>query len=248
MSPDSPPALLPAPTVTDWRNRLAEASTVELMPFTRRELASVGAGSPVRGLVADESFLALGDEEVDVVLRHAREGLAARGLAGPPAVSPEDPSRIRIPLGGDLAAIVAVRRAPALVATVGAGPPELVRRPGGDPGASTVLAVLHGVTGGADGGVLALLEETATGRGLHLFALSTPAAQAGRIRDAWRQLEEEAPTAVSVHVFIPDSIAPRHIQLALQSGVARVSSDGQTWQRSEPDYAWPDLFQAAVTL
>ncbi|HET6966186.1 MAG TPA: hypothetical protein VFH58_15525 [Acidimicrobiales bacterium] len=258
MAPESRPALLPAPTVGEWRERLAEAGTVELMPFTRTELASVGAGSPVRGLVADEDLAALDGAELQLALERARRSLAERGYAGPAFTPSADPSHVRIPLGGDLAGIVAVRRAPALVATVSAGSPELVRRPGGDPSACTVLAILHGVAAAGFGegagagedrpGLLALLEETTAGRGLHFFALSTPTAQAARILEAWHQLEEDGATAVSVHVFIPDPRTPRHIQVVLQPGVARMSDDGVSWQRSCPDYEWSDLFQAAVAI
>lgn len=255
MTPDSAPELLPAPTVAEWRSRLAEVGTLELMPFTRTELACVGAGSPVRGLLADDGFLSLDGEDLQAAMARARRGLTERGLVGEPRPSPSDPSRLEMPLGGDLAGIVAVRRSPALIATVGAGPEDLVRRPGGDPAAARLIAVLHGVgvvdagdAGGAgEGGLLGLLEETTTSRGLHLFALSTPAAEADRILETWQLLAEDGPAALSVHVFVPDASSPRHTQLALQAGVARMSSDGLTWQRSFPDYAWSDLFVSAVS-
>ncbi len=247
MNEDREGDLQPAPTVASWRERLTAAATVELTGFSGMELASVGAGSPVRGLVATDLFLATPGPALAESLERARQSLVDRRLAGPPVPSDDDPRVVRMPLGGDLAGIVAVRRQPALVATVSAAAPESVEHPGPASAIPAVLAVLHGVAG-ADSGLLALLEETVVPGDIHLFSLSTPEAQALRILGAWEELEGDGPAAVSVHVFVPDPEQPRHAQLVLQTGVARMSTDGVSWQRSCPDYDWPQLFVIATTL
>ncbi len=247
MSGDRSGDLQTAPTVDSWRERLTAAATVELAGFSGMELASVGAGSPVRGLVATDLFLATAGPALAESLDRARRSLAERGLAGRPVPSDDDPRVVRMPLGGDLAGIVAVRRQPALVATVSAAAPESVEHPAPPSAIPAVLAVLHGVAG-ADGGLFAFLEETVVPEDVHLFSLSTPEAQAVRILGAWEELERDGPAAVSVHIFVPDPDRPRHAQLVLQSGVARMSTDGVSWQRSCPDYDWPQLFTIATTL
>ena len=237
--------LQPAPTVASWRERLARSGTVELTSFSGMELASVGAGGPLRGLVATDAFLTIADGELNESLERARRGLVERGLAGP-ARPGGGRGRVVMELGGDLAGIVAVRRSPALVASVSAAGPDAVEHPTPSSAASAVLAVLHGVTA-AEGGLFALLEETLAGD-VHLFSLSTPEAQAMRILEACQVLEDDGPVSVSVHVFVPHPVQPRHVQLALEPGVARMSTDGVSWSRSCPDYRWPQLFTSAVTL
>ena len=234
---------------------------MDLSSFSSIELAAVGAGSPIRGLVADGAFLALDDATLAEMLGRARHGLADRGLVGvarPARRSELDtgpigdgPARegdpVDFQLGGDLAGIVAVRRAPALLGTVSAGPPELYRHPGSHPESEAVLAVLHGVA--SEGvGLIALLEETTVGPGVHLFTLNTPAAQATRIFDAWQDLETDGPAAVSVQVFVPHPARPRRVQLVLETGVARLSHEGSRWQRSTPEDGWSNLFRGAVAL
>ncbi len=231
----------------EWSDLLfGAAGLVELPAFSTMELAAVGAGSPLRGLVADETFLDLDDRHLTEGLDRARQGLMERGLAGAPVAARNRPAgQVNIPLGGDLAAIVAVRRSPAFVATVCAASPETYRRPGGAPGREAVLAVLHGVASAA-AGTFALLEETTTRRGMHLFTLCTPAAQAVRVLNAWRELETEGPAAVSVQVLVADELRPRRTQLVIHAGVARLSSDGATWQRSLPEEDWIRLFRSAL--
>lgn len=252
MSSDPLPGLLPAPTVDEWRTALDATGSVDLLPFSAMELAAVGAGSPLRGLIADGDFLALVDDELDGALGRARQALTGRGLAGAPRPAGEPASTgagapVDFDLGGDLAGVVAVRRRPALLALVSAGPAELYRRPGYQSGVGAILAVLHGVA--VDGiGLFALLEETRTERGMHLFTLATPAVQAARIFDAWQELESDGPSAVSVQVFVPDPSQPRRTQLVLEAGVARLSNDGATWQRSSPEDGWNALFRSAVAL
>jgi hypothetical protein len=241
------PDLRPSPTVKDWLHRLDRTGIADLSSFSAMELAAVGAGSPIRGLVADDTFMDLDDQRVGDGLARALHGLHERGLAGPPVPSDEQPGTTRIQLHGDLAGIVAVRRSPALVATVAAAPPATFRRPGGDVDAAAVLAVLHGVASNRLG-LFATLEETTTGPGTHLFSLCTPAAQADRIFAAWKELDADGPAAVSVQVFTPDPDRPRRTQLVIQAGVVRVSSDGANWQRSAPADQWPALFQSALGL
>ena len=150
-------------------------------------------------------------------------------------------------LNADLDIVVDLRRHPSCLAIVTFGLPNLVRRPGGGAGrdGATTMAVLHGAAGG-DGGVVALVEETRGADGRQLFVLSTPEAAAARILDAWRQLDEEAPAAVSVEVFRPDPVRPARVQVTLTAGVARLSVDGQEWQRSLPEDQFPDLFFSAI--
>jgi hypothetical protein len=232
---------------------LASTGSVELMSFSAMELAAVGAGSPLRGLVADEAFLDLEDRNLGEALGRARRALAGRGLVGPAgpgrdSVAARDgDSQVDFELGGDLAAVVAVRRQPALIATVSAAAPDRYRRPGSHPGSEARLAVLHGVASEASG-LFALLEETRAGRTMHLFTLCTPAAQGDRIFEAWQELEANGPAAVSVQVFRPDPVSPRRTQLVLQAGVARLSADGAAWQRSVPEDGWNRLFRSALDL
>jgi hypothetical protein len=217
------------------------------------ELAAVGAGSPLRGLVADQAFLDLDDRNLGEALGRARRALAGRGLVGParpggePVPARHGGSPVDFDLGGDLAAVVAVRRQPALIATVSAAAPERYRRPGSHPGSEALLAVLHGVASEVSG-LFALLEETRAGRTMHLFTLCTPAVQGDRIFEAWQELEATGPAAVSVQIFQPDPVAPSRTQLVLQAGVARLSADGAAWQRSVPDDGWNRLFRAALHL
>ena len=146
----------------------------------------------------------------------------------------------------DRALISAIRRRPILVAAVAADRPLAVRRPGTSISGQTVIAVLHGVATPGDR-PFALLEEARSGLGVRHFALATPAAQADRILEAWRELEEDGPAAVSVHMLRPGRPDAR-CELALLSGVARLSRDGVGWDRSVPEDDWASLFQAAIPL
>jgi hypothetical protein len=152
-------------------------------------------------------------------------------------------------LSADLDVVIDLRRHPAGLAIVTFGRPNLVRRPGGGTGrdGAATMAVLHGAAG-PDGRPIALVEETRGADGRQLFVLSTPAAAADRILEAWRQLDDEAPAAVSVDVFRPDPLQPVRSQVTLTAGVARVSVDGREWQRSLPEDQFPDLFLSATAL
>jgi hypothetical protein len=179
---------LPAPTVDSWRHRLSSAgSVVDLGGFTPMELAAVGAGSPLRGLVATRSFLETDDERLAEEMQSALDGLVGRGLAepvragdvgaGPVARGGSDdlagvgPVAVRlggdlagvgpvaVRLGGDLAGLVAVRRRPALVGVVSLVDPRRASQPFEAGPADPVLAVFHGLA--VEGqGLVGLIEET----------------------------------------------------------------------------------------
>jgi hypothetical protein len=235
--------LEPAPTVAGWRQRLASEGAFDLSSFADAELAAVGADSPVLDLVVSGAVLAAdnGDpRRADLLV----DGLVARGLV---ARIPDDPD-LTLELGGDLAGIVAVRRRPALVASVMASQAD-VGRPWVDPVKDALLAILHGVA--ADGvGLFALLEETllADRAGTHNFALATPGAAAVRIRDAYHDLRATERLSISVHVYVPDPNGPHHFQLVLTDGDARLSSDGRSWQQHVPVDEFAALFETATTL
>ena len=235
--------LEPAPTVGGWRQRLASEGAFDLSSFTDAELAAVGADSPVLELVTSAAALAADNGEprqADLLV----DGLVARGLV---ARIPDDPD-LRLELGGDLAGIVAVRRRPALVASVVASR-AFLDRPWVDPAKDAVLAILHGVA--AEGvGLFALLEETLGNDRArrHNFALAAPAAQAARIRDAHRDLGATERLSISVHVYVPDPEGPHHFQLVLTDEDARLSSDGEAWQQEVPADEFPALFEIITTL
>jgi hypothetical protein len=145
----------------------------------------------------------------------------------------------------DRALIASAKRRAVMFAAVTADRPDAVRRPGCDPSTQRLIASLHGLFDSGTG-LFAQLEETG-GRGLpRHFALSTPAAQAARILDAWSELESEAPSAVSVHIYRRGNGGRGRKELALLGGVARLSMDGRTWERSVPEDDWTALFVAAV--
>ena len=223
------------PSTAVWRQALVERSEIELDSFSDLELAAVGAGSPVRGLVASSEIFALDEVALTSALAAALRGLEARGLVGPPraatGVGAGGPlGSVPIPLGGDLATVVAIRRAPALVAVVSAVPPAAVRFPG-QPGADeAIFAILHGFA--VEGvGLVGLLEEVLSPGRMHCFTLCTPARQAERLLESWATLGESEsggasgpgeaggprpPGAdLSVHVYVPDPVLPSHTQLAL---------------------------------
>jgi hypothetical protein len=145
----------------------------------------------------------------------------------------------------DRALIASAKRRAVMFTAITADRPDAVRRPGCDPSTQRLIASLHGLIDSWTG-LFALLEETG-GRGLpRHFALSTPAAQAARILDAWSELESEAPSAVSVHIYRQGTGSRERKELALLGGVARLSMDGRTWERSVPEDDWTALFVEAV--
>lgn len=243
MAAPDPGVLQPAPTVAGWRARLAQAGAFDLASFSDAELAAVGADSPVLGLVTSIPRLAAGDggtDEAEALV----ETLIAQGFVSPVPGEPAGSLR----LGGDLGGIMAVRRQPALIATVAASQ-AAVDRPWNAPARDALLAILHGVA--ADGvGLFALLEETVSPppERTHHFALATPAAQAERIRDAYRDLSATEALAVSVHVYVPDPGGPRHFQVVLTGEEARLSNDGVAWEQHTAVEDFTALFEAATAL
>lgn len=243
-------AVLAPPTVAGWQALLQEVGATELCAFSQMELAAAGASSPLKGLVASASFLDLDDREFDEQITAAREGLIRRGLASAPSRgSNPDPTEetYDFKLGGDLAAVTAIRRDPALLGSISVVPVERVERPSNQSAADGVMAVMHGVAAGGLG-LFALLEETLTAGAIHYFAIATPRAQAERVVDAYRELLEAAEVAMSVHIYVPDRERPRHTQLALVGEEARMSTDGRYWGWTGPIAGWPEQFEAAVRL
>jgi hypothetical protein len=229
--------------VGGWRQRLASEGAFDLISFTDAELAAVGADSPILDLVTSAAALAADGGEprqADLLL----DALVARGLV---ARIPDDPD-LSLELGGDLAGIVAVRRQPALVGSVAASRADF-ERPWVDPAKDAVLTVLHGVA--ADGvGLFALLEETVLNdrNRTHNFTLATPAAQAARIREAYRDLRATERLVLAVHVYVPDPAGPHHYQLVLTDEDARLSTDGKTWHQRSPADEFGAMFEAITTL
>lgn len=186
-----PGELLPVPSTRVLKRALEYEGSIEFSPFTQWELAAIGAGSPVQGLVLSESLLAAEAETVKDEMILALQDLAARDLVGELLESDSEGGVVAdssdglrsFRLGGDLAIVVAIRRAPALLGIVALVPGEAGLEPRPPDAGDQVLAVLHGFATERDG-LLGFLEETladAAGA-MHRFTLSTPARQAERLR------------------------------------------------------------------
>lgn len=166
-----------------------------LASFTSEELVAVGADSPLQGLVLSERLAAMGPIPLAAALSAALRGLVARGFVHPEGATPGEPAprgdhqlerlldvpgdggpdggdgsagEVSVPLSGDLAVVVAIRRAPALVCLVSEPTRrDLVRR--GPLAHRRTDAILHGVAGG--GGLAGVLEERRSALGIHGFVL-----------------------------------------------------------------------------
>lgn len=163
-----------------------------LASFTSEELVAVGADSPLQGLVTSERVASMGPIPLTAALSAALRGLVARGFvhpegaatgpasaASPPASADrqlqqlldrlgEEEGEISVPLSGDLAVVVALRRAPALVCLVSEpSRRDLARR--GPLAHRRTDAVLHGVRD--ERGLGGFLEERRSALGIHAFAL-----------------------------------------------------------------------------
>ena len=182
---------LAAPWLGEGERRLAS--------FTSEELVAVGADSPLQGLVISERLASMGPVPLTAALSAALRGLVARGFvhlegaaaAGPPARADRDPQRLldaladglgpeggqdlSVPLSGDLAVVVALRRAPSLVCLVSEpSRRDLALR--GPLAHRRTDAILHGVPGDA-GELVGFLEERRSALGIHDFVLRSLAAE-----------------------------------------------------------------------
>lgn len=175
---------------------LQEQGELRLARFTSEELLAVGADSPVPGLARSDRLATLGPAELEAALSAALRGLVARGYVHPDEAWPDeadlagdgdgrlrdvlassgDDEAVALPLSGDLALVVALRRSPSFVALVSEpSPAELETR--GPLAHRRADAVLHGFATATSplGGVL---EERRSELGIHTFTLRTLAQQA----------------------------------------------------------------------
>lgn len=163
-----------------------------LASFTSEELVAVGADSPLQGLVISERVASMGPIPLTAALSAALRGLVARGFVHPEGATPsavpasadrqlqrlldgldeegdeEEEGALSVPLSGDLAVVVALRRSPSLVCLVSEpSRRDLARR--GPLAHRRTDAVLHGIRGeqGLDG----FLEERRSALGIHGFVL-----------------------------------------------------------------------------
>lgn len=175
--------------------RLRAEGELRLASFTSEELVAVGADSPLPGLVISDRLATLGPVPLTAALSAALRGLVARGFAHPELASaPGDVGlgladrqlqqvldslsaaapagdAASLPLSGDLAAVVTLRRAPAVVCLVSEPTQEdLARR--GPLAHRRTDAILHGFTSD-DAELAGFLEERRSALGIHAFVLRT---------------------------------------------------------------------------
>lgn len=222
--------LMPVPSADVIRRRLEADGEIPLPTFTAMELAAVGAGSPLRGLVASPRFLALDDATVLTGMRGGLQRLAGDRLVEFDGARQAEMGLSGIRIGGDLSNIVAIRRQPALLAPV-----TLVEPTGGIGNgearpSQTLLAVLHGLA--MDGyGLVGLLEEVISIDSMHSFFMCSPDREPARLLQACRALRStqevsvKGPLAISIDVYVPDPIAPRHTKLILSYEAGSVYED-----------------------
>lgn len=175
--------------------RLHDEGERRLASFTSEELVAVGADSPVQGLVISERLEHMGPIPLTAALSTALRGLVARGFVHPAGAAAggaatrsdrhlqhvldalsgaesgrDDGEVVSVPLSGELAIVVALRRSPALVCLVSEpSRDDLARR--GPLAHRRTDAILHGF---ADEGRLAgFLEERRSALGIHSFVLRT---------------------------------------------------------------------------
>ena len=159
---------------SDAVERLAAGGETLLPSFTSEELVAIGANSPLPGLLISERLSEMGPIPLTAALGAALRGLVARAYVDPDAVTAElaaedGPEEIDIPLGGDLALIVGIRRSPDFVGLV-SGPKPAALAGLSLASAAKTEVVLHGLIR-PDGPFV--LEERRTPLGVHAFALRT---------------------------------------------------------------------------
>lgn len=99
------------------RERIGTRGEADLGSFTSEELVAVGADSPLEGLLVSERLAAMGPIPLNAALGSALRSLVARGLVDPEAIS-SGSDLGPLPLRGDLALVVELRRRPQLLALV----------------------------------------------------------------------------------------------------------------------------------
>lgn len=196
---------------------------LQMPSFTAVELAAVGAGSPLRGLVAGPNFLAMSDRELAAGMAAAIQRLTAEGMLESQketgASTGAAPS-----LGGPLSTIVGLRRSPAVVVTVTLAARGALDAPTPVEPSTRLIAALHGMA--VEGkGLVGLLEETIAGDDHH-FVLCTPERAAERLWITAERLQQaevdgaagrRPPERVglAVDIFHPDPAQPRHLKLVV---------------------------------
>lgn len=216
------PTLLEPPSQAQLLAVLSARGELPMPSFTAIELAAVGAGSPLRGLVASPRFLAMTDEELAGGMAGALDKLAAEGALERP--EPNTASGKTAMLGGPLSTIVGVRRSPAVLVTVTLAARRALNASDPVDPSAQLLAALHGMA--VQGmGLVGLLEETRTPEDDHNFVLCTPSRAAerlwitaARLQEAERaQADNGLPEEIglAMDVFHPDPVEPSHLKLVL---------------------------------
>ena len=130
--------------------------------FVHPEGATPGGPGSRAGRQLDRLLDALGEGGLDDGSSGDGDGIGGDGIGG------DGSGEVTVPLSGDLAAVVAIRRAPALVCLVSEPTRrDLVRR--GPLAHRRTDAILHGVAGG--GSLASILEERRSALGIHGFVL-----------------------------------------------------------------------------
>lgn len=228
--------------------RLLSGGDHRLASFTSEELVAVGADSPLQGLVISERLAAMGPIPLTAALSTALRGLIARGFVHPEGAAvaaggaprsdrllqqvldalggeagsggPNAPEAVSVPLSGDLAVVVAVRRAPALVALVSEpSRADLARR--GPLAHRRTDAILHGFT--AEGvGLAGFLEERRSALGIHSFVLRSLDQQTRSLSTALAHRAHQpsadgpaGPCEVAFEVAVPDGSGRAGVRLVV---------------------------------
>jgi len=264
-------SLIEPPRVALVARELRDQTELALPTFTALELAVVGAGSPISGLVASSEFLALDEISLVSGMVASLRGLAARGLVESSLPADQsgvkDSQDITLRLGGDLALVAAIRHQPALLAVVAVTASTDEETARAATASTRVVAILHGLA--IDGvGLVGLLEETLAPDSVHRFVLCTPQRQAERLMNSLADLVsapnaipfriEGSALALTVDIYMPDLRSPRHTKLALtgsalhdgaQDLISRRSSVEGPWEeRRIARNGWSSMFEESVRL
>jgi hypothetical protein len=243
--------------------QLREEGDRPLASFTSEELVAVGADSPIQGLVTSERLASMGPIPLTAALSSALRSLVARGFvhlegAAQTRGGPRSDRRLRhlldalvaeeaggggttarevlsVPLSGDLAVVVALRRAPALVCLVSEpSRADLARR--GPLAHHHTDAILHGFA--EEGRLSGFLEERRSALGIHHFVLRSFENQiatlcAGLATRAAEAFESVAAgtSEVSLDVIVPGHVPRRGVRLLV---VLETGDDEETCRISWP--------------
>lgn len=174
---------------SDPMEQLATEGEVRLPSFTSEELVAVGANSPLRGLLISERLSEMGPIPLTAALGAALRSLVARGYVDPDVVAAElatedGTDEVDVPLEGELALVVGLRRSPDFVGLVSAPKPAALAGLSLASAGKTEI-VLHGLLRAAGP---AVLEERRSPLGVHRFALRSLSVEAHALV-AWLQGE-----------------------------------------------------------